>query len=102
MSATTGIPSGSLWGGETSLPWTDRLAQPRAASTSNETASLGPPKWLVNAGQFLLAAVFTILSLPLMVIGMIVAAVLVAWSLLLPALAAGLVIVLASFVVAAV
>jgi hypothetical protein len=52
-------------------------------------------------GQILLAAVFAILSIPVMVIGGIVAAVVAAWALLLPALLAGFVIVLMSFVVAA-
>jgi hypothetical protein len=53
-------------------------------------------------GQILLAVMLTILSVPLMVIGAIIAAVVAAWSLLLPALAAGLLIVLVSFVAAAV
>ena len=93
MSATTGIPSGSLWGSETSLPWSERLNRTRTTPRLQETSDHGPPDWFVKLGQFLLAVAFTIVSVPLLIIGAIVAAVVAAWSILLPALVAGLVIV---------
>lgn len=98
MSATTGIPSGSVWGGKSSSPWTDRLARNRTVTVPQETTEHGPPQWLANLGQFLLAAVFTILSIPLMVIGGMVAAVVAGWALILPAVVAGFIIVMVSFV----
>lgn len=102
MSATTGIPPGSLWGDKTSLPWSDRLARTRTTSVPKETAEPGTPDWLTKLGQFLLNAVFTLLSIPLIVIGAIVAAVVTAWALLLPALVVGLVVVVVSFIITAI
>jgi hypothetical protein len=101
MSAISGIPTKSQWGGETSLPWTDRLTRTQTISVSKAASENGPPQWLTNLGQYLLAALFTILSMPLMVIGGITAAAVTAWALLLPALAAGLVVVLMSFIITA-
>jgi hypothetical protein len=49
----------------------------------------------------MIAAVFTILSIPLMVIGAMIAALAIAWTLLLPAVLAGFVVVMVSFVAAA-
>lgn len=99
MSATTGIPSGTLWGREPAPPWSDRV-RGRTTPVAQETGDHGPPEWIASLGLLIMSIVFAILSLPLIAIGAITAAVIAAWSILLPALIAGFVIVIVSLVVA--
>jgi hypothetical protein len=99
MSATTGIP-GSTWGRVTSIPWSGWDEFARERTIGKKTKGQGPPEGASNLGQFLFAALFTLISLPVIVIGAIVSAVVAAWTLLLPALAAGVIIAVVSFFVA--
>lgn len=57
-----------------------------------------PPPWLVSLGQLAFTVLTTIVTLPLMGLGIFMALVVSAWMLLLPALVAGLVIALVSLV----
>jgi uncharacterized membrane protein len=99
MSATTGIP-GSVWGRGISTPWSCWDERAREKWGTKKTTEPGPPRWASTWGQLLIAILFTLISLPLIVIGAIVAAVVTAWTLLLPAFVAGLVIAIVSLIVA--
>jgi hypothetical protein len=99
MSATTGIP-GSTWGRVTSIPWSGWDERARQRAIGKKTTGQGPPEGISKLGQFLFAALFTLISLPVIVIGAIASAVVAAWALLLPALVAGIIIAVVSFIVA--
>lgn len=97
MSATH-TRSSSTWQSSHSFTRPERAAKAPATQAAEPTTGNSPPRWLVSLGQLAFTVLTTLLMLPLMALGIFVALIVSAWMFLVPALVAGLVIVLVSLV----